>query len=224
MGPSDLDLGQDLGALLRTCIEAYGAYGGLKALSANLHLLALNAEFAAGRAGRRGAGIRVLTQSTRDFGRTLGETAGHLDVIRSRIYGQGARAMLHLARYEKLADAAFRSGDRVVVAAADRALSLVVEAVDALAQLVTMLGRQDRVFADYIAQSHHIAMTIAIEAASVGSAGGEFFHVADTMKGYVGVLGDMVNRSNRAVAAALDIAGALSGRTGAMSFRMGRRA
>jgi hypothetical protein len=201
------ELEHKVGALLRACIDAYGAYSGLSGLAANLHLLALNAELAAGRAGTRGAGMRVLTQRTREFGRDIEAASTGLGDLRSGLYAAGAWAMAHLRRLDHLERARELGGN--VAAACDRETVEVTQAISALSALVVEVGRHERVFADFTRQAHHIATAIAIEAAAVGDAGAEFVHVANTMKDYVATLTRMVERSNRAVAHALGMADAL---------------
>ncbi len=176
----------DTAQLLGEVLGAFHAFARLPALAEDMRILSLNAELAAGRAGKRGLAVRALTQYTRQLVVRLGGLLAAMGEVKTRSYGASATILRasHLVALLDRAGCGTASADergRIARAASEvRAAALKLEA------LVAEIGR-------VVDQSNSIVIGIATEAATAGHAEAEFRTVAETLRGYVRELGAMMS-------------------------------
>lgn len=198
---------------------AYFALNGLSGKVEDMRILSLNAELAAGRAGLRGAAIKVATQSTRELVGQLSQAATRMNVARYRCYRSGALAMRGLpriGRFGRTADLVRSAGGAHAdsgLAALDAAIRhRAVEAIDELSGL-TKGGQELEKLANglkgLVMQALAIANNLAIEATGVVGHETVFALVARDMQAHIAALKGMIEDASSHVAqgnrAAVDI-------------------
>lgn len=206
------DLEEATGALLGQCMSAFHAFQELGELSEDMRILSLNAELAAGRAGRAGVAVRALTQYTRQLVGQLSRLRADMEGLKSDTYGLSAAALkalqelrlMHAASARVVAGAASdhaaaESGRKAVDAAATAAFRAAVERLNRMMAHAEELGTHAKRIRQVAEQSAGISTNIAIEAAGAGVHEPEFRNVADTMKRYIDGLRSMVDHADQAV-------------------------
>ncbi len=189
------ELQQAANALFALCLEAFDAFEGLPVLAEDIRVLSLNAELAAGRAGHRGAGVRALTQYTRELVARLTGAQRVMMRLRSEVYNQSAGAATRLVQLRVMdravavatlpADVSQGGAAVDIGVVRDACLDDVVACIDRMVGSVAELIREAQVVEDVTAQSTSIATNIAIEAAAAGPYETEFRQVAETMRQYM---------------------------------------
>ncbi|MGC2855998.1 chemotaxis protein [Novispirillum sp. DQ9] len=187
------DLEEATKTLLGQCMSAFHAFQELGELAEDMRILSLNAELAAGRAGRAGVAVRALTQYTRQLVGQLNRLRADMDSLEAVTRDLSASA---LSALEDLRQARADADERVDVSAAASA------ATDRLRRMMThaeQLGTHAKRIRQVAEQSAGISTNIAIEAAGAGPHEPEFRNVAETMKRYINGLHGMVERADQAV-------------------------
>ncbi len=195
-------------AVRRVLGEYQAAYFALHALPGkveDLRVLSLNAELAAGRAGTRGAAIKVATQSTRELVSLLSQASTRMNAARYRCYRSGALAMRGLPRIARFGHAAelvqqYR-GDYAAsgLAALDRALHQradhAVKELQGLAEGGRELEKLAKGLKGLVMQAVAIANNLAIEATGVSGHQAVFTGVAADMQRHIETLKAMVDKA-----------------------------
>ncbi|MFA7431111.1 MAG: chemotaxis protein [Rhodospirillaceae bacterium] len=217
------DLEEATGALLSQCMSAFHAFEELGELSEDMRILSLNAELAAGRAGRAGVAVRALTQYTRQLVGQLNRLRSDMDGLKSDTYGLSAAAMKALQELRLMHDAGAKAaaeqvidqaaaddGRRAVDTAAQEAFQAAAERLHRMMAHADELGTHAKRIRQVAEQSAGISTNIAIEAAAAGPHEPEFRNVADTMKRYINGLRSMVDSADQAVNQAVETSRVLS--------------
>ena len=84
---------RETGDLFGHCLQAFHVFANLQQLSEDMRVLSLNAELAAGRAGEKGAGVRALTQYTRELVNRLNNSSDDMAKLKSQMYSHSASAI-----------------------------------------------------------------------------------------------------------------------------------
>lgn len=189
---------------------AYFALSGLSGKVEDLRILSLNAELAAGRAGARGAAIKVATQSTRELVGQLSQAASRMNTTRYRCYRSGALAMRGLpriARFGRTADliraaggAHAASGLSALQTAIQQRAGHAVEELSGLAEGGRELDKLAKGLKGLVMQAVAIANNLAIEATGVTGHQAVFTGVAQDMQGHIEALKRMVDQASTHVA------------------------
>lgn len=192
--------------------EYQAAYFALHALAGtveDLRILSLNAELAAGRAGSRGAAIKVATQSTRELVSLLSQASTRMNQARYRCYRSGALAMRGLpriARFGRAADLIRRGGGAYAdsgLAVLDRAVGEraghAVEELTGLTDGGRELEKLAKGLKSLVMQAVAIANNLAIEATGVTGHQATFTGVAADMQRHIETLKAMVDKATRHV-------------------------
>lgn len=206
--------------LFADCLTAFHAYDDLDELAEDLRILSLNAELAAGRAGDKGRAVRSLTQYTRALVSRLAVVQADIIGIKSTTYATSAAALRRLGELHTLEQASAemgaatsddtqQSGRKALGKARAETLRDVSENLGQMIGGVHDLAASTGQVLEVVSQSGSIATNIAIEAAAAGQYEAEFRTVAETMRRYVGLLRDIIDKANAAVTAASDKGSAL---------------
>lgn len=201
--------------LFGQCLQAFHAFGHLSELAEDMRVLSLNAELAAGRAGDKGASVRVLTQYTRELVQRLDSTAVRITDLKGQMYSHSVGAIRTL-RQKSIFDRASRS-IQSKMAGSDTANSASVHVDGARRKvfettIVTITGLVDCVnnlsnAADSVSnissQAASVSTNIAIEAALSGQFEAEFNQVANAMQDYVDQLRNMAEASGQTIRIAI---------------------
>ncbi len=189
------------GELFTECLNVFNAFSNLNELSEDLRVLSLNAELAAGRAGDSGRAVRALTQYTRELVNRLNQARESIIKLNSETHRRNAAVLrdLHALRtLERTHRACEREEDcreteEALNKAHERRRQEMADYVVALTTDLQNLSALNSTVAEVIAQSDSIATNMAVEAALAGSHEAEFRTVAETMRGYVEDLRNMVD-------------------------------
>ncbi len=219
-------LQQDANHLFTLCLDAFDAFGvfeRLPELAEDIRVLSLNAELAANRAGHRGAGVRVLTQYTRELVTRLTAAQNVMRQLRERVYIQSAGAATRIvclrvmdravALVDHPTEPRAEGGARHIRQVRTDCLTEVVACLDTMVESVAELVKESSVVEDVTAQSSSIATNIAIEAASAGPYEAEFRQVAETMRRYMDSLKSLLTDGSQRVRLASEAGQAMHRKT-----------
>jgi len=211
--------------LFSRCLQAFHVFADLQQLSEDMRVLSLNAELAAGRAGEKGAGVRALTQYTRELVNRLNGYSDEMAKLKGQMYSHSADAMRVLRENGMLERA--EEGVRVSGAETDSAalalekvgaaqfesLETTLERVRLMIDCVNKLDSVSGGISNVGSQAASISTNVAIEAALAGPFEGEFRQVSSAMQEYVDQLRAMSDSAVRAIRDAITIGQDLHMRT-----------
>lgn len=201
----------DAGALFSECLHGFQAFSELAELAEDMRILSLNAELAAGRAGKHGAAVRALTQYTRELVIRLNAIDANMISLKSKTYSASAVSLrfLHQLHYIDLAlghlqrcssnDEMGASAILIVSECRQTRLAIILGDVKDMVSAANGLSAEAGTVSDVMSQAGSIATNIAIEAAAAGAHEAEFKQVAVTMSSYVEQLRNMVDNAAGAI-------------------------
>jgi hypothetical protein len=203
------------GDLFGQCLQAFHAFSQLIELAEDMRVLSLNAELAAGRAGEKGASVRVLTQYTRELVYRLNSTATRISTLKGQMYSHSVGAIRTL-RQKSILDRTARAIQSKQNNSANLANALghvngtqrrvFEETIVAIADIITCVSDLSDA-ADGItnigSQASSVSTNIAIEAALSGEFEAEFSQVSSAMQNYVDQLRTMGDAAARTIHAAI---------------------
>ncbi len=208
---------RETGDLFGHCLQAFHVFADLQQLSEDMRVLSLNAELAAGRAGEKGAGVRALTQYTRELVNRLNGASDDMAKLKGQMYSHSASAIRILQQNIMLerADHAVRiSGSEAentgkalekINDAKATYLQTTLEQVRLMIECVNKLGVVSADVSGVGSQAASISTNVAIEASLSGQFEGEFRQVANAMQEYVEQLRNMADNAARAIRDAISI-------------------
>ncbi|MBT3559283.1 MAG: chemotaxis protein [Rhodospirillales bacterium] len=211
------DFERETSDLFGHCLQAFHSFGSLNELAEDMRVLSLNAELAAGRAGERGASVRVLTQYTRELVYRLNSTEMRISDLKGQMYGHSVSAIRTL-RQKSILERTSRSVQTVADGSETAASALVhvnnahhlvfeetIVAVTEMVACVNNLSDAAEGVTNVGSQAASISTNIAIEAALSGEFEAEFSQVAHAMQGYVEQLRKMADVAGRTIQNAISL-------------------
>ncbi len=208
---------RETGDLFGRCLQAFHVFANLQQLSEDMRVLSLNAELAAGRAGDKGAGVRALTQYTRELVNRLNSASDDMAKLKVQMYSHSAGAIRALRQNTLLerADYAVRlsgsdsenAGDALEKLNDAQAtyLATTLEQVRLMIECANKLGVVSADVSNVGSQAASISTNVAIEASLSGQFEGEFRQVSNAMQEYVEQLRTMADTAGRAIRDAISI-------------------
>ncbi len=203
--------------LFAQCLQAFHAFGNLVELAEDMRVLSLNAELAAGRAGDKGASVRVLTQYTRELVYRLNSTASQIAELKAQMddYNVGTGSTQgqistpdSTSHSVKSRQAGSDTSADVLADDTDAQpceFSETIASVSDIVACVNSLSDAADSVTNVGSQAASISTNIAIEAALSGEFEAEFSQVSKAMQGYVGQLRTMADSAARTIHGAVSI-------------------